>query len=98
MGFFRFQYIRVLLHRGPDNLDDVISDVATAAARLTGCDLVGPPHAYAVSLEMTGPCALTEAFSRFSCVVEVVGRRFLSPCDTCRARSSSIFSGADLTA
>ena len=88
----------MLHHGGADDFDDVISGVATAAAQLTGRDLVGPTHVCAVSLEMTGPCALTEAFPRFSCIVEVVGRWFLSPCDMCKAGSSPIFNVTDLTA
>jgi hypothetical protein len=86
----------VLHHGGADSFDDVISGVETAEAQLMGHDLVGPSHVCAFSLEITGSCALNEEFPRFSCVVEVVGRWFLSPCDTCRTRPSSISRGADL--
>jgi hypothetical protein len=47
---------------GVDTFDDVIADVATAAAQLTGHDLVGPTHDWAVSLEKTDRHTLTEAF------------------------------------
>jgi hypothetical protein len=80
-----------------DELEDVICDVATAAAKLTGHDLVGPPFAYVVSFELTGPCALTKSFPRSSCIMEIMGRRFASSCNTCIARFSSIFKAANLT-
>jgi hypothetical protein len=88
----------VLRHGGADSFDDVISIVAIGKAQLTGRDPVGPNHVWAVSLEKTGYCMLTEVFPRSSCIVGVVGRRFLSPCDTCKAGSISIFSSTTLTA
>jgi hypothetical protein len=81
-----------------DTFSDVTDDVAPEAAQLTGHDLVGPTLVWAVSLEKTERRVLTEAFPRFSRVVEVVGRRSPSPCDTCKARFLSILNGMDLTA
>jgi hypothetical protein len=89
--------IRVLRYCGADELEDVICGVATAAAKLTGHDLVGPPFAYVVSFELTGPCALTKSFPRSSCIMEIMGHRFASSCNTCIAGSASIFSDAHLT-
>jgi hypothetical protein len=92
VDFFRFQnWSRCSTMEGVDTFDDVIADVATDAVQLTRHDLVGPTHDWAVSLEKTNHHALTDAFPRSSCVVEVVGRYFLSHCDTCRVRFSSRF-------
>ena len=57
---------------GVDNFDDIISDVVTAAASLTGCDLTGPFLFEQSVLEMTEHCALSEASPRFPCIVEVI--------------------------
>jgi hypothetical protein len=45
---------------GANTFDDVTTDVATAAVQLTGHDLVSPTHVWAISLEKTGCCTLTE--------------------------------------
>jgi hypothetical protein len=78
---------------GADTFDDVTINMATAMAQLTGRDLVGLTHVWAVSLEKAGRCTLTEAFPWSSCVVGVVGHRFLS----CKVRFLPLSSGTDLT-
>jgi hypothetical protein len=89
--------MQVLHHRDSYDLDNIINDVATAVARLMGRDLMGPPLACAVSLEMIGPYALTKAFPRSSCVVEAMDCRFASSCNTCTARFPPIFNDVNLT-